>query len=141
MWVEQVKIMLCLLGCSLMSVVAAQEVTAPHPLEGSWRLESGVIYQHGQATEYAAARMQSIKIVAGNHFSFVSHKDNQFYAAAAGSVRIEQDQYIEVPEFASYPPLIGQQFQFKFQLQQDRWLNERYEAGQLVEREVWRRLP
>ena len=29
MWVEQVKIMLCLLGCSLMSVVAAQEVNAP----------------------------------------------------------------------------------------------------------------
>ncbi len=141
MLVTQVKSMLCLLGCSLMPVVVAAETTATHPLEGSWRLESGVIYQQGQATEYAAAKIQSIKVVAGNHFSFVSHKDKQFYAAAAGSVQIQQDQYIEVPEYASYPPLIGQQFQFKFQLQQDRWVNERYEAGQLVEREVWRRLP
>ena len=138
MLLQQLKRMVCLLGLSLTPLVTA---AAAHPLEGSWRLESGVIYQNGQATEYAAARMQSIKVVAGNHFSFVSHKNNQFYAAAAGSVRILQDQYIEVPEFASYAPLIGQQFQFRFQLQQDRWLNERYEAGQLVEREVWRRLP
>jgi hypothetical protein len=138
MLLQQLNRMVCLLGLSLTPGVTT---AAAHPLEGSWRLESGVIYQNGQATEYAAVRMKSIKVVAGNHFSFVSHKDNQFYAAAAGRVRIEQDQYIEVPEFASYPPLIGEKFQFKFQLQQDRWLNERYEAGQLVEREVWRRLP
>lgn len=112
-----------------------------HPLEGSWQLLSGEVNEQGQQLDYANAQMQGVKIISGQQFSFISHKDGKFYAAAAGSIQVEGQNYSETPKYASYPPMIGETYQFSFKLEGDLWHNERYQDGKLVERETWRRLP
>ncbi|HEY7883802.1 MAG TPA: hypothetical protein VIC08_02530 [Cellvibrionaceae bacterium] len=112
-----------------------------HPLEGSWQLVSGKIITDGVTTDYAEAKMQGIKVIAGNHFSFSSHNSEGFYAAAAGKIIIGGDSYAEIPIYASYPPMIGETYQFRFTVDGDIWEKLRYEQDELVEREIWQRLP
>ena len=112
-----------------------------HPLEGRWQLLSGEVNEQGQQLDYANARMQGVKIVSGNQFSFISHKDGKFYAAAAGSIELQQQNYSETPQYASYAPMIGKTYRFIYKLEGDLWHNERFADGKLVERETWRRLP
>lgn len=112
-----------------------------HPLEGSWQLLSGEVNEQGQLLDYAKAKMQGVKIVSGNQFSFISHKDGKFYAAAAGSINLEGPNYSETPQYASYAPMIGETYRFVYRLDGDLWHNERFADGKLVERETWKRLP
>lgn len=126
-------LLLILLPCSF-------TLTA-NPLEGSWQLVSGKLIENDVTTEYNEARMNSIKVIAGNHFSFVSHSGDNFYAAAAGTVIIDGMNYSEIPRYASYPPLIGKTFSFTYELNGDTWEKKRYENSELVEVEVWQRLP
>lgn len=112
-----------------------------HPLEGRWQLVSGQVNEEGQPLDYAKAQMQGVKLISGNQFSFISHKDGKFYAAAAGQIVLDGQHYSEIPRYASYPPMIGQTYRFEFKLEGEFWHNERYQDGQLVERETWRRLP
>ncbi len=112
-----------------------------HPLEGSWQLLSGEVNEQGQQLDYASAKMQGVKIVSGNQFSFISHKDGKFYAAAAGTIKLEGQNYSETPQYASYPPMIGETYRFVFRLDGNLWHNERFTDGKLVERETWQRLP
>jgi len=112
-----------------------------HPLEGSWQLLSGEVNEQGQQIDYAKAKMQGVKVISGNHFSFISQKDGKFYAAAAGSIQLEGQNYSETPQYASYAPMIGETYRFVFRLDGDLWHNERFADGKLVERETWKRLP
>ncbi|MFN6972527.1 MAG: hypothetical protein ACK4NN_16775 [Rheinheimera sp.] len=112
-----------------------------HQLEGSWQLMSGEVNEQGQPLDYAKAKMQGVKIVSGNQFSFISHKDGKFYAAAAGSIKLEGQNYSETPLYASYAPMIGETYRFVYRLDGDLWHNERFADGKLVERETWKRLP
>lgn len=132
------KTLACLL-CVILSLFPA--ALSANPLEGSWRLVSGQLIDDETITDYDEAQIKSIKVIAGNHFSFVSHKGDSFYASAAGRVVVDGDSYSEVPQYASYPPLIGKTFSFTFELDGDVWRKERYENGKLVEVEVWQRLP
>jgi hypothetical protein len=111
-----------------------------HPLEGSWQLLSGEVNEQGQQIDYAKTKMQGVKIISGNHFSFISHKDGKFYAAAAGGIKLEGQNYSETPQYASYAPMIGETYRFVFRLDGDLW-HERFADGKLVERETWRRMP
>lgn len=111
-----------------------------HPLEGSWQLVSGEISEHGTEIDYSAAKMQGVKIVSGLQFSFISHKDGKFYSAAAGAVVLQGQNYQETPHYASYAPMIGQTYSFRYRLEGDLWHNERFADGKLVERETWRRI-
>ncbi len=112
-----------------------------NPLQGSWQLVSGKIIDGDKVTAYDEAGVQGIKVIAGNHFSFVSHTAEGFYAAAAGQIVIDGNNYSEMPLYSSYPPLIGATFSFTFAVEDDIWEKSRYESGELVEFEIWRRLP
>lgn len=112
-----------------------------HPLEGSWQLQSGEVNEQGQQIDYAKAKMQGVKIISGNQFSFISQKDGKFYAAAAGSIKLDGQNYSETPQYASYAPMIGETYRFVFRLEGNLWHNERFADGKLVERETWKRLP
>lgn len=112
-----------------------------HPLEGNWQLLSGEVNEQGQQLDYAKASMQGVKIISGNQFSFISQKDGKFYAAAAGSIKLEGQNYSETPQYASYAPMIGETYRFVYRLDGDLWHNERFADGKLVERETWKRLP
>jgi len=112
-----------------------------HPLEGSWQLLTGEVNEQGQHIDYAKAQMQGVKIISGKQFSFISHKDGKFYAAAAGTIELDGQNYRETPQYASYAPMIGETYAFSYKVEGDLWHNERYQDGKLVERETWRRLP
>lgn len=130
----------CLAGGLLLGTCWSSALAA-HPLEGSWQLLSGEVNEQGQQLDYAKASMQGVKVISGNHFSFISQKDGKFYAAAAGSITLQGQSYSETPKYASYPPMIGETYRFVYRLEGDLWHNERYADGKLVERETWQRLP
>jgi hypothetical protein len=132
---------LMLAGCWVFVVAFLSMPLAAHPLEGRWQLLTGQVDESGQQLDYDHVNMQGVKIISGNHFSFISHKDGKFYAAAAGTINIQQQAYSETPQFASYAPMIGETYRFTFRLDGDLWHNERFEDGKLVERETWQRLP
>jgi hypothetical protein len=112
-----------------------------HPLEGRWQLVTGHVHEQGEQIDYDKAEMQGVKIISGDHFSFISHQHGKFYAAAAGTIELNGQDYSETPQYASYAPMIGQTYRFRFKLEGDLWHNERYQHGQLIERETWRRMP
>lgn len=112
-----------------------------HPLEGSWQLLAGAVNEQGQQIDYAKAQMKGVKVISGNHFSFISEKDGKFYAAAAGSINLEGQNYSETPQYASYAPMIGETYRFVYRLEGNLWHNKRYADGKLVESETWQRLP
>jgi len=124
----------------LLPLLASLQLQA-HPLEGRWQLLTGEVNEQGQQLDYAKASMQGVKLISGYHFSFISHKDGQFYAAAAGSITLEGQNYSETPQYASYAPMIGETYRFVYRLEGDLWHNERFADGKLVERETWKRLP
>jgi len=134
------KMTLLAAGGILASTLFSQLLQA-HPLEGRWQLLSGEVNEQGLQLDYASAKMQGVKIVSGNQFSFISHKDGKFYAAAAGSIELQQQNYSETPQYASYAPMIGKTYRFSYKLEGDLWHNERFLDGKLVERETWKRLP
>jgi hypothetical protein len=79
-------------------------------------------------------------VLSDKNFSFVTSTNGSFYAAGAGDYSIENDLYTEIPSLASEPAMIGQRYAFQCKLEGDTWTNSRWQAGILVESEVWRRV-
>jgi len=116
-------------------------VEPPNPLIGAWELVSGFyVGENGTTANYEQATVKSIKVLSDKKFSFVTSSNGSFYAAGAGDYSIENDLYTESPSLASEPAMIGQRYTFQFKLEAGTWTNSRWQAGVLVESEVWRRV-
>ncbi len=110
-------------------------------LTGAWELVSGSYIGADQVTiDYTQAGIRSLKVLSETRFSFVTTAQGAFYAAAAGEYRAENGLYVEIPALASHAEMIGQRYEFQFRLEGDTWENSRWENGQRVEHEVWRRV-
>ncbi len=110
-------------------------------LAGAWELVSGsYVDGDGKTIDYTGADMISLKVLSEGKFSFVSHAKGAFYAAGAGDYMAQNGLYIETPALASYPDMIGQPFEFQYQLVVDTWTNSRWKDGVRVEYEVWLRI-
>jgi hypothetical protein len=113
----------------------------PNPLIGAWELVSGFyVGENGATTNYEQATVKSLKVLSDKNFSFVTSTNGSFYAAGAGDYSIENDLYTEIPSLASETAMIGRRYTFQFKLEGDTWANSRWQAGVLVELEVWRRV-
>lgn len=114
---------------------------AASPFTGTWQLVDGeYLDQYGKTLQYADMQMQSLKVLDEEHFSFTSMANGKFWSSGVGGYRYDDNVYVETPRYTSYEVPAGKSYQFRYRLQGDHWVNERWENGQRVEREVWQRV-
>lgn len=109
--------------------------------DGSWELISGE-YQNnkGVIIQYEDLKIDSIKVISGTHFSFVSMSGDKFWSSGAGSYRFTEKKYIESPIYTSYGATLGKEYVFTYTIENNIWYNSRWDEGKRVEYEVWRKL-
>ncbi len=113
----------------------------PNPFVGAWELVSGSFVGDDQSvTDYTEAAITSLKVLSDTRFSFVTTAKGAFYAAGAGEYVVENGRYAEMPQLASHASMLGQRFEFQYQLDGDTWTNTRWQGDVRVELEVWRRV-
>ncbi|WP_228768473.1 hypothetical protein [Shewanella sp. TC10] len=115
------------------------------PLIGSWELISGeYLNDKNQWVDYQGLNLEAIKVISNKHFSFTTIKNNskvkEFWAAGTGRYQLTEQHYIEFPTLNSFNVKEGESFKFSYQILGNEWHTKRYEDGQLVEKETWRRL-
>lgn len=112
-----------------------------HPLVGAWELVSGTyLGDDGVHIDYEAAGIKSLKVLSERKFSFVTTARGAFYSAGGGDYAAEDGRYIETPRLASHETMLGQRFEFNYQVDGDVWTNTRWQDGVQVEHEVWKRV-
>jgi hypothetical protein len=110
-------------------------------LIGAWELVSGsYVGEDNTTTNYDAAAIKSLKVLSEGKFSFVTSAQETFYAAGAGDYIVGNGLYVEIPTLASAPAMVGQRYEFQYQLDGDTWMNSRWQNGVRVEFEVWKRV-
>ena len=115
--------------------------TSTKSLVGAWELVSGTYIGEDQVViDYLEAGIKSLKVLSGSKFSFVTTARGTFYAAGAGDYVTENGHYIEIPALASHPEMVGNRYDFEFQVEGDTWENSRWQNGVRVEHEIWRRV-
>jgi hypothetical protein len=110
-------------------------------LIGAWELATGsYVGDDNAVTDYASAGVKSLKVLSEGKFSFVTSAQGVFFAAGAGDYVVENGLYAEIPALASDPTMLGQRYEFQYQLEGDTWTNSRWKNGVRVEYEVWKRV-
>ncbi|RVU33398.1 hypothetical protein EOE67_16885 [Rheinheimera riviphila] len=107
-------------------------------LDGTWRLVSTrVLTPDGKLlSEKDATQLQSIKVVANQHFSFVSKTTTgELLQAAAGRFELAQNRYSESIELSAVAQEQTPQH-YEWRLEQGLWY-QRSEAQQQVVEQVW----
>lgn len=112
-----------------------------HLLVGAWELISGSYVGEDQAViDYETAGIKSLKVLSETKFSFTTSAKGIFYAAGSGDYLAENGRYVEMPLLASHSEMLGQRYEFEYQLDGDIWTNSRWQEGVRVEYEVWKRV-
>jgi hypothetical protein len=107
-------------------------------LEGTWRLVSTrVLSPEGKLlSQKDATELQSIKVVANQHFSFVSKTaSGELLQAAAGSFEVVQNRYSEAIELSALDTEQKQQH-YQWRVEQGLWYL-RSEMKQEIVEQVW----
>lgn len=107
-------------------------------LDGTWRLvATRVLTPDGKLlSEKDSTQLQSIKVVANQHFSFVSKTTKgELLQAAAGTFELEQNRYSEVVELSAVADE-KTKHHYEWRLEQGLWY-QRSEVQQLVVEQVW----
>lgn len=111
-------------------------------LQGSWQLQSAR-YQDNKGKLLAEIKQQSTlsrKLIAGQHFSFITWQpDGKFSVAASGSFYTDQRGYHEQVDAASLVQLQGKTYHFQCTLAGDHWLHQGMEDGVYIT-EQWQRI-
>lgn len=120
--------------------VSATAAVSASPFEGTWDLVSGeYVDGDGKLIDYKEVGMRSMKVIQGQHFSFVSIKGKDFWAAGAGSYKFDKKEYTEVLEHNSFNAKPGDSFSFQYKIKNDKWFNTRWDGDKRVEYEVWQK--
>ncbi|OBP14784.1 hypothetical protein A5320_13760 [Rheinheimera sp. SA_1] len=107
-------------------------------LDGTWRLVSTrILTLDGKLlSEKDSTQLQSIKVVANQHFSFVSKTTTgELLQAAAGTFELVKNRYSESVELSAVAETQKQQH-YEWRLEQGLWY-QRSEAQQQVVEQVW----
>lgn len=110
-------------------------------LPGTWKLLDGeYVNDKGEVKRYADLKMTALKVLDKNHFSFISMADGKFWASGAGTYTVNDDQYQETLNLASFTQNPNERYVFTFRIDGDVWMLERFnEQGKRVELERWQR--
>ena len=109
-----------------------------NPFIGSWQLISGeYINDKNELVDYAAAEMNSMKVISASRYSFISMSGEKFWAAGAGSYQFDEKIYTETPIYTSYKIAEGSEYAFQYQVIGEHWHNSRWKDGKRVEYEIW----
>lgn len=123
-----------IVSCLFTHVVLAAE------LPGNWKLISGeFIDESGATVAYKSLKLNAIKVLTDTHFSFVTESGGKFWAAGAGKYTSVNDWYIENPNLSSFNAPANKLYKFRYKIEKDTWILERWESGNRVEFEVWQR--
>jgi hypothetical protein len=110
-------------------------------LTGTWELAGGeFLNAEGEIKDYQKEKFIGIKVINADHFSFVSKRDGQFWAAASGPYVATDTLYTETPSIASFGEVGKDSYEFSYRLEGDNWYTERFENDERVEYEHWRRI-
>lgn len=111
-------------------------------LQGAWQLESAIYHdQNGKVVaEIQNQTTKSRKLIAGQHFSFITWQaDGKFDVAASGTFSADPVGYHEQVDATSLPRLQHKTYHFQCQLKGDDWLHQGLEDGVYI-KEHWRKL-
>jgi len=126
---------------SLLSVLFVFAQAWAKNFDGAWELHSGeYVNEQNELVKYEQLEMKSMKVISGDHFSFISHARGEFWASGGGEIEYTDNEYIEVPLYTSYQIKPGTQYTFSYKREGDFWYNERWLDGVRVEYEVWKRI-
>jgi len=115
--------------------------SAQNPFIGTWQLKSGEYINHqGELIDYKTLGLEAQKVLSEKDFSFVTVENGKFWAAGTGSYEYTGEYYTETPLYASYTLPNKEAYKFKYTLEGDLWINERWEKNQRVEYEIWQRV-
>ncbi|BCL75591.1 hypothetical protein JHS3_13270 [Jeongeupia sp. HS-3] len=116
------------------------KLTSDPALTGSWVLKSArYTSADGTVQEFDAAKLRSIKLISGAHFSYITHlEDGSFYAAGAGTWRAEGGKYQELLTHTSTAAMLGRSYAFRYRVGEDYWHIDGDEDGMQIE-EIWQR--
>ncbi|GHD63102.1 hypothetical protein [Jeongeupia chitinilytica] len=110
-------------------------------LQGSWKLKSArYTGADGKAQTFTGIQLNAVKLVAGNHFSYITHlEDGSFAVAGAGTASSADGRYSERLSHTSNAKMLGKTYTFGYRIEGDCWLSEGDEDGTHIE-EVWQRV-
>lgn len=137
-------LLVSVLAMSVSHIATARPIACTmQALQGSWQLQSAV---YRDATGKVVAEIKngsthSRKLIAGQHFSFITWQpDDSFVVAASGRFSTPAGAYHEQVDVSSLARLRGKTYQFRCELDGDRWLHAGHEDGVDIA-EIWQRLP
>jgi len=136
-----------LLAVALCSLMAANHVAAQSPctsaqLQGSWELQSATYRdKSGKVVgEIKDQQTRSRKLIAGQHFSFITWSaDGKFQVAASGRFSADAKGYHEQVDATSLARLQDKTYHFQCSISGDNWLHQGLEDGIAIE-EHWLRV-
>ncbi|BFM22450.1 hypothetical protein [Gilvimarinus japonicus] len=110
-------------------------------LTGTWKLAGGEFKNaEGAMLDYNQEKFIGIKVINADHFSFISKRNGEFWAAASGPYIATDSHYTETPSIASFGEVGKDSYEFRYRLEGDNWYTERFENDERVEYEHWRRV-
>lgn len=125
----------------LLTLVLASGLSTADDLTGTWELVSGEFKNaEGKMLDYQQEKFVGIKVINTHHFSFISKRDGEFWAAASGPYTATDTRYTETPTIASFGEVGEDSYEFRYTLDGDNWHTERFEGDERVEYEHWQRV-
>ncbi|WP_049723103.1 hypothetical protein [Gilvimarinus polysaccharolyticus] len=110
-------------------------------LTGTWELVGGEFKNvAGEMLDYHEEKFVGVKVINADHFSFVSKRDGEFWAAASGPYSATDTHYTETPNIASFGEVGNDSYEFRYRLEGNSWHTERFVNDERVEYEHWRRV-
>jgi hypothetical protein len=134
---------------AVLMLTASPLSAAENPFIGSWTLVSGQYLDgKGEWVQYSDLKLNAIKVISANHFSFTTMKNvgteaepkSEFWAAGTGRYTFTATDYVEYPELNSFGVAADTPFAFTYEIKGEEWQTKRIENGELKEQELWLKL-
>jgi hypothetical protein len=109
---------------------------------GTWKLISGKATQGDSTISYDDKTSDAIKIVTPTHFAVFSKNvsDDSLQNAGAGTVQMDDKNYIEEIKYATIKDVVGKTAKFTYRIEGDKWYIKGGIENMIMFEEVWQRL-
>jgi hypothetical protein len=115
-----------LMSCNTSTQTETPAVKTVPPIEGTWKLLTGITIEKGDSTitDYATGK-SFIKVINETHFAFMGHDMNKgkdsaaFYSSGGGRYELKDSAYTEHLEYCSDRAWEGNDFHFTVTINND----------------------